>query len=392
MGNFILLFLKGRTLCCGLCFFLLAGCSQVRQLSDVFVKPTPREKYARNFAQDSTKFQSWIQAFKRSLQDSISVALPYSEMITFPDRFPFAYSYDVQLNQGENLSIHLTTELDSIEVFMDIFQYVAGDSLLQEPVFETKYMPKEASMWRVENTGTYKIVLQPALETYPEGRLDIFVGPTLGFPVSDVEQNAIQSFWGAPRAGGSRQHEGVDIFAPRSTPVVAVTDGRVRYVGEKGLGGKQVWFNEGVFGKSFYYAHLDSVNVSMAEKVSKGDTLGFVGNTGNARTTVPHLHFGIYTSKGAIDPLPFIKMTEKKEGELQNTLRYASVKVTEGNFRTSPTTKSSQIGRLVATDTVFILGKTFGWYHMLTNQNERGFMSVSLLNEINAKSPVLTVP
>ena len=57
---------------------------------------------------------------------------------------------------------------------------------------------------------------------------------------------------------------------------------------------------------SVYYAHLDEQLVSQGQRVKKGDTLGLVGNTGNAKHTPPHLHFGIYTYNGAIDPLPFI--------------------------------------------------------------------------------------
>jgi hypothetical protein len=57
---------------------------------------------------------------------------------------------------------------------------------------------------------------------------------------------------------------------------------------------------------SLYYAHLDEQLVSQGERVAKGDTIGLVGNTGNARTTPPHLHFGIYAAGGAINPLHFV--------------------------------------------------------------------------------------
>lgn len=63
---------------------------------------------------------------------------------------------------------------------------------------------------------------------------------------------------------------------------------------------------------SIYYAHLDSQLVSVGQRVIRGDTLGLVGNTGNAITTAPHLHFGIYArGSGAVDPFPFIN--DKKE-------------------------------------------------------------------------------
>ncbi|RYY98431.1 MAG: M23 family metallopeptidase, partial [Chitinophagaceae bacterium] len=59
-----------------------------------------------------------------------------------------------------------------------------------------------------------------------------------------------------------------------------------------------------------YYAHLDEQRVRPGQHVAAGDILGLVGNTGNARHTPAHLHFGIYTAGGAVDPFPFIDKTE----------------------------------------------------------------------------------
>ncbi len=85
----------------------------------------------------------------------------------------------------------------------------------------------------------------------------------------------------------------MDIFARRGTPVLAASAGTAYRVGNAGLGGRVVWVRDEE-GTRFYYAHLDSQYVREGARVEPGDTLGFVGNTGNARTTPPHLHFGIY--------------------------------------------------------------------------------------------------
>ena len=71
-------------------------------------------------------------------------------------------------------------------------------------------------------------------------------------------------------------------------------------------GEKTVWLRDGERGLSYYYAHLDSQLVRAGEYVERGDTVGLVGNTGNARTTPPHLHFGIYAN-GARDPYPYLQ-------------------------------------------------------------------------------------
>lgn len=130
---------------------------------------------------------------------------------------------------------------------------------------------------------------------------------TLAFPVAGVSARAIQSAFGAGRDGGSRSHEGIDIFAPRGTPVIAASDGLITGSTTNRLGGKVVWLWSMSRGMAMYYAHLDRQAVEPGDRVAAGDVLGWVGNTGNARGTAPHLHFGIYARPGgAVDPLPYV--------------------------------------------------------------------------------------
>jgi murein DD-endopeptidase MepM/ murein hydrolase activator NlpD len=130
----------------------------------------------------------------------------------------------------------------------------------------------------------------------------------LTFPVSGVGSSAVRSFFRDPRDNNTREHHGIDIFAPRNTPVLAASDGVVSSVGTNRLGGNVVWIWDPERGQSHYYAHLEAQAVSVGERVNAGDVVGYVGNTGNARTTPPHLHFGIYSrGEGPIDPLPFVR-------------------------------------------------------------------------------------
>lgn len=123
-------------------------------------------------------------------------------------------------------------------------------------------------------------------------------------PVQGVEARRIADTFGAPR-GRDRSHQGVDIFAPRGTPVLSATEGLVVSVRDEGLGGRQVWVL-GPGHERHYYAHLDDWALALraGDRVRAGTQLGTVGDTGNARGTPPHLHYGIYTATGAIDPLP----------------------------------------------------------------------------------------
>ena len=128
----------------------------------------------------------------------------------------------------------------------------------------------------------------------------------IAMPFADVTKRQIADTWGAPRGAG-RQHEGQDIFAPKGTPVLSATTGYVYRIGENNLGGQTVSVIS-AGGRVYYYAHLDAYapGLEVGEPVTTRTVLGFVGTTGNAQGTPPHLHFGIYTMSGAINPLPLL--------------------------------------------------------------------------------------
>jgi murein DD-endopeptidase MepM/ murein hydrolase activator NlpD len=122
------------------------------------------------------------------------------------------------------------------------------------------------------------------------------------FPVAG--EHTYSNDFGAARHQGA--HEGVDILAPRGTPAVAVTDGFIKRMtrDETGLGGIWIWLQDGA-GNTYYYAHLDSIlkGIEPNTKVTVGQQLATVGNTGDARFGATHLHFEIHPKDGgAISP------------------------------------------------------------------------------------------
>lgn len=114
--------------------------------------------------------------------------------------------------------------------------------------------------------------------------------------------------WGYPRSGG-RTHQGNDVFASRGTPVVAVADGVVTRwnppSAPTGLGGVTVTYRT-ADGSEWYNAHLDTVapGIGPGASVRQGQSIGTVGNTGNARTTPPHLHLGRQLGGRWLNPWP----------------------------------------------------------------------------------------
>ena len=116
---------------------------------------------------------------------------------------------------------------------------------------------------------------------------------------------------------GKRQHEALDIMAPRGTPVVAVDDGRVVKLFTSAAGGLTVYQFDAEQKYAYYYAHLDDYAKGLSEGMylKRGDLVGLVGSTGNAPVNAPHLHFTIFELgperkwwKGrAINPYPYLR-------------------------------------------------------------------------------------
>lgn len=124
----------------------------------------------------------------------------------------------------------------------------------------------------------------------------------LPVPVAGVTAAKLYDSFGDPRSGG-RVHEGIDIFAPRGTPVGSATPGIVIQRGELGLGGRVVSVL-GPGGYRHYYAHLDDWAAPRpGDWVEAGEVIGYVGDSGNAAGGPPHLHYGVYApGGGAMNP------------------------------------------------------------------------------------------
>lgn len=128
---------------------------------------------------------------------------------------------------------------------------------------------------------------------------------SLPVPVEDVARSRLTDTWGAARSGG-RTHEGIDIFAPRGTAVLSTSRGIVVNKGWNRLGGRTVTVL-GPGGWHHYYAHLeDWAEPARGDWVEPGTVLGYVGDSGNAQGTSPHLHYGIYETGGARNPYPLL--------------------------------------------------------------------------------------
>lgn len=113
------------------------------------------------------------------------------------------------------------------------------------------------------------------------------------------------SGFGAPRDEGRRRHEGIDIGAPRGTPVTAAAPGRVAQAGFAGRCGRRVAIDHGD-GWRTLYCHLDTIDARSGATVRAGERVGTVGTSGNAEDGPPHLHFEVHRNGEPLDPAPLL--------------------------------------------------------------------------------------
>jgi murein DD-endopeptidase MepM/ murein hydrolase activator NlpD len=292
---------------------LAFSCVPTFNLPNTF-NTSPRISYEKKIKRSFPELAGWQQAHDNALAAPRSISLPHGGKGVFKiNGFP-VYSYRFDLQAGEVLNTEVLTDSLQNNVFIDLYQ----TDNITEPI-QSNSRNVNSLEFTVRETGTFLLTVQPEANAAYKCTVLINKRPLYAFPVAGKSNAAIQSFWEAPRDGGKRRHEGIDIFAKRGTPVVAVTDGIISDTGDRGLGGKQVWQRSGLFGNSIYYAHLDRIAVAAGSTVKTGDTLGYVGNTGNAKGGPTHLHFGIYEGwQGAVNPLPFVyrhKQIEAKDIE-----------------------------------------------------------------------------
>jgi peptidoglycan LD-endopeptidase LytH len=253
---------------------------------------------------------------------------------------------------------------------------------------------------------SYVVRLQPELLRGVRYVITVESGASLAFPVEGRDSRAIQSFWGAERDGGARDHHGIDIFAPRGTPVVAASEGVIRDVGVTNLGGKVVWLSDMRARQSIYYAHLDSQAVRPGDRVRPGDTLGFVGNTGNARGTAPHLHFGIYRrGEGPVDPFAFVDQPKTRAPALGRDTswigRAARTAPAEATLRAGPSARAAVAAEVPRHTALVVDGAADGWLRVRLPDATVGYVRASAVESasepvrgerVAARAPILDRP
>jgi murein DD-endopeptidase MepM/ murein hydrolase activator NlpD len=360
------------------------GCSeQLEEMRERYRPVSLRDAYIHGLEQSgidkSVIGQRWLSEGEAVLQLPVTPTLPYVEEGRLVATDVMALGYRIELTRGQQIIVEARSS-DGFSVFADLYEPMEGQGLPDRRLASADSTGRLT--WDARRTKSYLLRVQPEILAEGSYQLSIRTDASLIFPVAGHSTASVQSVFGVERDGGRRSHHGIDIFARRGTPVVAVRNGRVTRVQTTGLGGKQVWLRDDM-GHNFYYAHLDSQLVQEGLLVQPGDTLGLVGNTGNARTTPPHLHFGIY-QRGPHDPWPFVfRPTLRPSRLMVDQDQFGSWRVTssiEIGLREVPSRRAPAIVDLQESTRLHVIGGSASWYHVRLEDGRSGYLPASEFN------------
>lgn len=382
--------------------FLIAwvtGCTSVGPTNGLFSSASPHEQYGQSLKAaklDRTALGiDWLAAGERALRDSLKITVPYRESGYFSASKAFAVGYRMDAQRGDRFRVRVETQgQKATQVFIDVLALVGRHrtSPVAASTADTNVLA-----WEPRRTQTYLIRIQPELLRSGRYTISITREPALSFPVQGRDSRQISSFFGVARDGGRRRHEGVDIFAPKGTPALAAADGIITGVGTGGRGGNVAFLSDNDRNIRLYYAHLDRWNVKNGQRVSVGDTIGFVGNTGNAQATGPHLHFGIYGfSEGATDPLPFIRLGRgpAKQVLLPDSRLGDPVRVSAARtaLRPAPTADAPVLRELPKSLAMTLVGGTATWLRVELPDGLMGYVASAAIEPATRPLRMLTLP
>lgn len=363
-----------------------AGCEEVEQMTDRFRDLTPHESYLQTIASAGLLTTAIGRDWTRVAHDAVvsppTVPLPFREEGYIPPEEPTALGYRLSLVRGQVLTVRLDVDAaDSLRVFVDLFRVPEDSRDPLRPVISSD-RPSQDLVFEPNRGGDYVLRLQPELLRGGRYRVTLSLDLAFSFPVEGLDHNAVMSVFGDSREGGRRRHRGVDILAQRGTPALAASDAVVSRVQNTAVGGRVVWLSDERRNARIYYAHLDRQYVRPGQHVSAGDTVGFVGNTGNARTTPPHLHFGIYARR-ATDPMPWIRLP--RQSLPRETARLTAVgswmRVREGEtaeVRSSPS-GAADLETEVGRHTPFrVMAGAGSWYRVQLPDGSGGYLRASV--------------
>lgn len=364
------------------------GC---RSLPGLTGSLSPREAYLRSLEDAQLTSRqlavAWIAAARQALAAPTSISSSYRETGYFDPSRPSAAGFALEVAPGDLIQARLATAPLDAAVFLELLRPAAEDweVVASGPDGRAlEYQPRRAER--------LVLLVQPELLAGGRYTLDIVIGGSLEFPVAEAGRPKIISVFGAPRDGGARVHQGIDIGAPRGTAALAADDGWILSANENPLGGRVIWLR-GDSGVTLYYAHLERQLVRGGERVARGETIGEVGDTGNARGTTPHLHFEVSSGELRFDPAPWIRRAPEPAAvaaDLEPVGAWARAASDRTPLRAEPSAQSPRIAELSRYQAAQVVAASRNWYRVELPDGRRGYAAAAQLAA--ARAAVRQIP
>ena len=381
----------GRTVLSWLSVALSAACAGAEiRMGDL--DGTAHETYAARLREaglhTTALGRDWLDASARALAAATDVSLPHHELRYLDPQAASAVAFRVPLEDGQRFVADVEVSganPTGILVFLDLFYQ--SDSARAPQLVATADSARWHLDYVVPRAGGYLLRIQPELLRGGRVSVRLAAEASLEFPVAGGSVSAVRDRFGVSRDAGQRAHDGLDLLAPLGTPVLAAAAGRVTQAGTDRLGGNVVWLLDETYGRRLYYAHLDRHAVDAGARVEAGDTLGFVGTSGNAQGEQPHLHFGVYRrGRGAIDPYFHLydppRATPPFVGDRSLIGRTARAPAQGTALRARPDAAADVVLRLAGHVPLAVLGGSGQSYFVRTPDGRRGYVGFRALRPL----------
>lgn len=364
-------------------FLLILPACQQEKVPEPYQPTYAHDAYLHSLDQvglsETALGRDWIAASEAALNSAIAISTPFEEVLYIDPTEAFAVGYRFDASRGQRIMVDVDLQgLKTGRLFIDLFR-VRG--LGPEDWLRVASADREENRLEFEPRRDNQYVLRLQCELLRGGQCRVTIRnvAALEFPVAGYDSRAIGSGFGDPRDGGRRRHHGVDIFAPRHTPVAAASRSYVVFVGDDPTGGRVIWLKDSKRSLHIYYAHLQSQDVKMHTWVEPGQVIGTVGNSGNARTTPPHLHFGTYEiGYGPIDPSDYITPPRGELDPLTADLEalglWMRTRGSSPHVYISNESSSEHIATLESHAPLKVLAATGSRYRVLLPDNRSGYV------------------
>lgn len=380
---------------------ILSAVILVSACSNPLLKPDAplREQYIQQLQQNPTialpLADAWQHEGRRAMAQQLPIALPYRERQQLDPMSTQASVFRFSMQADHRLEIRIDRPATTIGGLIIDLMHDDGTSTRRIAALSPD---EHHAIVRIKAPGQYRLRSQSVHGSAGPITLTLSRQLPLQFPVQTARRDAVQSLFGAERDAGRRSHHGIDIFAERHTPVLAASSGTISRVGETPRGGLHIWQSAPGTGR-LYYAHLESAVVVAGDTVERGQIIGTVGNSGNAITTRPHLHFGVYAGwSGPVDPLPLVGRFDLNSSIRSSRLddppgpmnaRWLRVDADRLNLRSGPNRRASRTGVLERGQLVQVRANLNDWLRVVSSDGQAGYVSRNFLGAPQSRALTL---